>query len=277
MLIESTKKLGVGINYRTGFAEDIVRNLNHFDFIEVGTERFFIDSIDNDLDKIANSLPIVLHGLTLSLGASQPVSAVYLDKLKQTLDKVKCEWFSEHIALTSINGLEVRSLMPVEFNEESVERVVNKVKQVMRVTSKPFLLENITYYYTMPNSEMNESQFICNIIEKSDCGLLLDLNNLYVNSVNHRYDPYDFLQKLPLDRVVEVHLAGCDYIHDMLIDTHASHTKKEVLSIFEYVCSKTEIKGVVIERDDKLDEFSMLIDEVNLVRNILNRVTKRRG
>jgi len=123
----------------------------------------------------------------------------------------------------------------------------------------------------MPNSKMDEVNFITEIIERADCGLLLDVNNLYVNSINHQYDPYEFLDKIPKNRIVEVHLAGCDYRQDLLIDTHASKIKKEVLTIFEYICKKSDINGVVIERDSNLNNFSELVEEIRLVREILQR------
>lgn len=270
-MYRKASNLGVGVNYTSDSADGIVNNLNHLDFVEINTERFFTDNKNENISKIINSLPVVLHGLTLSVGADQVVDKSYLDKLQKVFSSVNCEWFSEHIGMTNINGLEMRSLMPVEFNEESVGRVVNKVNQITKVSNKPFLLENISYYYTMPGTTMSEVRFIREIVTRADCGLLLDLNNLYVNSVNHCYDPYDFLHNIPLERVVEVHLAGCDYMYDMLIDTHASHTRKEVLSLFEYVCKRTNINGVVIERDAKLDDFSKLMEEVSLVRDIYCR------
>ncbi|MFZ2314091.1 MAG: DUF692 domain-containing protein [Gammaproteobacteria bacterium] len=275
MFSSQPRRLGVGINYTTSAAANICKNINTFDFIEVSTERFFIDHNNDKLDYIIENLPTVLHGLTLSLGASQTISENYLHNLKSTLGRINCEWFSEHIGLTNINGLEIRSLMPTEFTDQSVSNIVTKAKQIMALTNKPFLLENISYYFTMPNNNMSEVDFIQAVVKGSDCGLLLDLNNLYVNSINHKYDPYDFVDKLPLDRVVEVHLAGCEYMNGMLIDTHASHTKNEVLSLFEYVCDRAKISGVIIERDAKLDDFSLLVDEVNLVRGIFDRAYGR--
>jgi uncharacterized protein (UPF0276 family) len=269
MLIKPDKCLGVGINYRSEIIVDIQKNINSIDFIEINTERFFIDHYHYPLYQIIHSLPVVLHGLTLSVGSDQSISQVYLDNLLHTLNYVNCKWFSEHISATNVNGVEIRSLMPIEFTESRVKIIVQKIKKIMALTNITFLLENITYYYSMPNNSLNEAQFITEILDKSNCGLLLDINNLYVNSINHQYDPYEFIDKLPLERLVEVHLAGCDYIHDMLVDTHASRTKKEVLSLFKYVCQKAYIFGVVIERDDKLENFSELLEEVYLVRNIL--------
>ena len=272
MFLKPDSCLGVGINYRNEIAANMVQHIEDLDFVEINTELFFLEKQNSLLDQIATSVPIVLHGLTLSVGtANQSISQHYLDDLSCTLDRIDCEWFSEHIAITNVDGLEIRALMPVEFNEESIERIVRKNRQIMALTKKPFLLENITYYYSMPNSQLNEAYFIKEIIERSDCGLLLDINNLYVNSMNHHYNPYDFLNQLPLERVIEVHLAGCDYMHNMLVDTHASSVRKEVLALFQYVCQKTSINGVVIERDAKLNNFSELLNEVYLVREMVKK------
>ena len=272
MFLKPDLCLGVGINYRNEIAANIVQHIEDVDFVEINTERFFLEKQNSLLDHILTSVPIVLHGLTLSVGtANQSISQRYIDDLSRTLNRVDCAWFSEHIAITNVDGLEIRALMPVEFNDESIERIVRKNKQIMALTKKPFLLENIAYYYSMPNTQLNEAYFIKEIIERSDCGLLLDINNLYVNSMNHHYNPYDFLNQLPLERVIEVHLAGCDYMHNMLVDTHASSVRKEVLALFQYVCQKTSINGVVIERDAKLNNFSELLNEVYLVREMVKK------
>lgn len=272
MFIKPDSCLGVGVNYRSETSNDIIRYLEKIDFVEINTERFFLNTSNINLDHIIVSVPVVLHGLTLSIGTeNKKISLDYLSNLSDTLQKIDCKWFSEHIAITSIEEIEIRSLMPVEFTEESIERIVNNAKCIIAVSKKPFLLENITYYYNMPTSNMSESNFIKEIIERADCGLLLDLNNLYVNSINHNYDPYQFLNQLPLDRVIEVHLAGCDYMHNILVDTHASSVRQEVISLFEYLCRKTLVSGVVIERDAKLDNFSDLLSEVEIIRKILKK------
>lgn len=269
MFVKPNTCLGVGINYRSEISDDILANINNFDFIEVSTERFFNGTLNEKLVKIIKNIAVVLHGLSLSIGTyGKFVSTNYLEKLSNALSVSDCKWFSEHIAVTNVDNIELRALMPIVFNEENIDSISRKVKQLMAVTEKPFLLENITYYYSMPNCKLKESRFISEIINRSDCGLLLDINNLYVNSINHGYDPYKYLNEIPLDRVVEVHLAGCDYMNNLLIDTHASSIKKEVLSLFEYVCKKTGVSGVVIERDDKLESFVDLMSEIEVVRKI---------
>ena len=230
--------LGVGVNFRNEICDELVRHLDHFDFIEVGTERFFVEEENPNITKIMNEKPIVLHGITMSMGTyDQEIPASHLEKLADILAVVNCPWFSEHIAVTNVNGMELRSLMPVDFTEQSIDIITKNAKKMMALSNKPFLLENIAYYYAMPRCKMSEAKFISNIVTEADCGILLDLNNLYVNAFNHMYDPYDFIRQLPLDRIVEIHLAACDYMYDMLIDTHASPIRKDVLNLFDYLCS----------------------------------------
>jgi len=269
MFIKPNDYVGVGINYRSEIVDDIIKNMHRIDFIEINTEKLFYDTSDK-LQTITTRLPIVLHGLTLSLGSvAETINESYLDNLSKVVGKENCLWYSDHIATTRINNVDLRTLMPSTFTQEVAATMANKVKQLMKINTKPFLLENITYYFSMPDSQCSELEFIAHIVEMADCGILLDINNLYINSINHQYDPYNFIDRLPLDRVVEVHLAGCDYINNVLVDTHASRTKNEVLHLLQYLRKKIKIHGVIIERDDRLDNFNELMDEVALVKEIV--------
>lgn len=266
---------GVGINYRTEISENILKHIDEIDFIELNTEQLFVAKTNLVMNQIINAKPVVLHGLTLSIGTfNEDIPKNYIENLTKTLQEVDCKWFSEHIGITNVNGVEIRSLMPVEFTYERVHEIALKTEKIMTLSEKPFLLENITYYYSMPNSYLSELCFINDIIEKTNCGILLDLNNLYVNSINHKYDSYEFIDKLPLEHIVEVYLAGCSYMHKIMIDIHVSSIRKEVLLLFKYLCNKTQISGVVIERDAKLDNFLDLTNEVIKVRDILKKQKK---
>lgn len=275
MFVKPSVCLGVGINYRNVIANDIVKNLHHIDCLEINTERLFIERDNVLMNKIIYTIPIVLHGLTLSIGSDQSIKKNYLDTLSHTLHRSNCHWFSEHLAITGIHDFSARTLMSIAFTETTIERIVNKVNTIQQYTHKPFLLENIAYYYVMPDSHLTEIAFVKAILEKTQCGLLLDLNNLYVNAINHHYDPYLFIDQLPSDRIVELHLAGCDYVGELLVDTHASPSREEVLDLLLYVVKKIPINGVIIERDAKLTYFSELIDEIYLVKDLLKQAISK--
>lgn len=265
---------GVGVNYRSEISNDILENIDKIDLIEVFTEKFFIKDDGKILNEITSRVPTILHGLDMSIGSSDILDQEYLSNLKIALNSTNFEWFSDHISLTKQDNIELGHLMPVQFSEESVDNIVEKAKYIANLTKKPFLLENITYYYSIPGSELKEDDFIKTILEKSDCGMLLDVNNLYINSVNHGYDPKLFLQNIPLDRVVEIHMAGGSYKYNMLIDTHANAIAKEVWDLFDYVVSITPVNGVIIERDSNLPNYTDLLSEVEIARNILRKNKK---
>lgn len=271
MLYSSGANLGVGISYMNAIGEQIENNLHEFDFIEAYSERFFIKDDNSRLRRIIKNKPLVLHGLDLSIGSPEAIDEGYCDKLETIIKETNCHWFSDHISLTRVDNIEVGHLMPISFNEENIDLIVSKVNALQRRIKKPFLLENITYYYKIPNSDIGEAEFVTQILEKADCGMLLDLNNLYLNSLNHNYDPYEYLKKLPLDRVVEIHLAGGSYKENMHVDTHANSISKEVWELFDYVAKTVPFRGVVIERDANFEPFSSIIDEVQFAKDILRK------
>jgi len=251
--------------------EHIEKNIGEFDFIEAYSERFFIKDENSRLRRIAQDKPLVLHGLDLSIGSPEIIDEDYLDKLEIIIKETNCHWFSDHISLTKIDNIEVGHLMPISFNEENIDLIASKVKALQKRIDKPFLLENITYYYKIPNSDIGEAEFITQILESADCGMLLDLNNLYLNSLNHGYDPYTYLKKIPLERVVEIHLAGGSYKENMHVDTHANAISKDVWELFDFVAKTVPFRGVIIERDSNFEPFSEIIEEVRFARSIMNK------
>jgi uncharacterized protein (UPF0276 family) len=263
--------LGVGISYMNAIGEQIEKNLDVFDFIEAYSERFFIRDDSSRLRRIIKDKPLVLHGLDLSIGSPENINEEYCRKLDSIINETKSHWFSDHISLTRVDGIETGHLMPISFNEENIELIVSKVKVLKKIIKRPFLLENITYYYEIPNSDRDEAKFISEIIEQADCGMLLDLNNLHLNSLNHKFDPYEYLKKIPLERVVEIHLAGGSFKENMYVDTHANAISRHVWELFDYVARAVPFNGVVIERDANFEPFSGIIEEVNLARSIMNK------
>lgn len=271
MSYKSLETVGVGINYRNEIGPDIIPYLDMLDCIEVYTEKFFIQDYDKIFKKIIDTLPLTLHGLDLSIGSINDIDPHYLDKLTDTLKKVNHLWFSEHISLTQEEGVEVGHLMPIQFSKTVADRIIHKIKILKQLSDKPFLLENITYYYKIPGSTMTEAEFIRYILDTADCGMLLDVNNLYLNAKNHHYDPYQFLSALPLDRVVQLHMAGGSKKFGMLIDTHATPIWPDVWALCDYVVKMTPVRCIIIERDSNLPVFTDLIKEVETAKDILAR------
>jgi len=271
LFYKPAERLGVGINYRNEIGRDILKHIRNIDCIEIYTEKFFIQDHDITFEKIVKQLPILLHGLDLSIGSSNEIDPKYLKNLSSVLERIEHHWFSEHISLTKEGEVEVGHLMPVQFSQEIADRIINKAIQIQSLSKKPFLLENITYYYALPGSTMGEPKFINYILEQADCGLLLDVNNLYINSVNHKYDPHKFLDQIDLDRVVEIHMAGGTYKYNMLIDTHAHSISPQVWALCEEVVKRTPLNCLIIERDGNLPDFSELVNELDMARSIMQK------
>jgi uncharacterized protein (UPF0276 family) len=261
-------RLGVGLGYRPELRSQIWAHREDVDFIEVISEGCFRPAEAEALAEVARSLPVVCHGLHLSVGTAEPLDDGYVGELRQMRAKVQPIWLSDHLAMTRIGNFDFGHLAPLEFTTETVRLVSDKVKNLSAKVS-PFLLENITYYFALPDAEMTEAQFITAILESADCGLLLDLNNLYVNSRNHGYDPYMFMDQIPLDRVVEVHLAGGLKRGDLWVDTHGEAVPEEVWEYLAYLCARTDVPALLLERDQNFGTFEELVAELRRARSIL--------
>ena len=227
--------------------------------------------------------PIIPHSVNLSIGTAHKASPRenydrrLIDGLKDLFKLIQPPWFSDHVSCTRINGFYLQELIPVPFIKESVNTVVDNIKFLQDEFQLPFLIENPSYYSTLIKSEMTEVEFLNEILEKADCGLLLDINNVYVNAVNHNYNAMEFLNSLDLSRTVQVHIAGHleDYQahlskrHLKILDTHGEVIKEEVFALFKYLLEKTEVKAVLLERDSNFPEFSNIVSELVRVKEMM--------
>ena len=183
------------------------------------------------------------------------------------VENVDPEWFSDHICFTRSGGIDIGHLSPVPFTDESIKVLVRNISRVKRRIKTPLILENITYMFRYPAPEMEEAEFLQILLEETDCGLLLDVTNLYINSVNHRFDWRKFLDKLPLDRVVQLHFVGGHRRQDLLIDSHSQKTQSEIWEVFQEVCTRREVKGVILERDENFPPFAEILEELEKARS----------
>jgi uncharacterized protein (UPF0276 family) len=166
--------------------------------------------------------------------------------------------------------VDIGQLSPLWFTEQTVEAVCRNVRRVKAKTDTTFLLENITYYFPIPLSQMSEAEFITQVLEKADCGMLLDVNNVHINSVNLGFDPYEFLESIPLDRVVQIHIAGGKWLYGMIVDTHGAAIRNEVWELLKFVVARAPVKGILLERAQGFPPFRELLDELDTARRILN-------
>lgn len=162
----------------------------------------------------------------------------------------------------------MHDLLPLPHSKEAVDHIAKRIKEAQNLVGRPFLLENISYYMNVPETEMTEWQFLSEVIEKADCGLLLDVNNVYVNSVNLNFDPYIYLNNIPLERVVQIHVAGHTLQDDVIIDSHGNAVIEPVFALLEYVLKRSDVKAVMLERDQNYPQFEDLLKELARIRSI---------
>lgn len=268
---EGLPVLGAGLAYRGEIEEQIKANRTKIDFLELISDHY-IDTNpfkDQELADLSEIFPIVLHGVAMSIGTAAPLEDEYLRSLARIARKSNALWLSDHLCFTKAGGIDLGQLTPLPFTEEAIEVVCQNVKRVKRHVNAPFLLENITYYFPIPGAEMGEAEFITRVIKQADCGLLLDVTNLFTNATNHHYDPYEFLKSIPLDRVVQIHLAGGMWMQEVLIDSHSHAVPVEVWELLTWVVAHSPVKGILLERDDNFPPISELIGELEAARKII--------
>lgn len=265
--------LGVGLGLRRELAAETFENADQIDFLELVPENYMDlgGRIRERLDIALEKFPLVTHGVNLSIGSTDPLSDDYLASISRLLNKINAPWWSDHLCFASIANSYLHDLLPLPLSPEALKHVVKRVKVAQESVKRPFLLENISYYMQMPGSQMDEVDFLSEVLEKADCGLLLDVNNVYVNSVNHNFDPYAYLDRLPLERTVQIHVAGHGYGDELLIDTHGAAVIEPVFELLEYVLKRTEVKAVMLERDQNYPVFSEILAELAQIREIIKR------
>lgn len=261
--------LGVGLGYREELHDGILGHREDIGWLEIVTDRYLADPGQQLLRTLRESFVLVTHGLEMSIGSYAPLDTDYVDAVAAVADAVDAPWVSDHLCFTREEGIELHELAPVLRTQERAKAVAARAQQVQERLGRPFLLENISYYVDFP-SEMSEPEFITAVLADCDCGLLLDLNNLAVNAVNHGFDPYAHLDALPLERVVQVHLAGNEArpaAGALRLDRHDGPVADEVFALLEHLEREQHVKAVMVERDQDFPaDFRELTGELARAR-----------
>ncbi|MCX7543992.1 HvfB family MNIO-type RiPP peptide maturase [Marinicella gelatinilytica] len=263
---------GAGLGLRRAFipALESSKNLSDIDFLEVAPENWLKlgGRSRQTFDRLAEQFPIVLHGLSLSIGGPDDLDLTLIQSVKQFKEQYQCPLYTEHLSYCTDGG-HLYDLMPIPFNEERAQYVIDRVKQVQDIMGERMALENASYYLRLPGSDMTELAFILTILEQADCYLHLDVNNVYVNSINHGYDAQSFIRQLPTERIVYGHIAGHEQkSKDLIIDTHGSEVIDPVWSLLEYSYQQHGVFPTLLERDFDFPELSTLLEEVNHIKHI---------
>lgn len=267
--------LGFGLGLRADHYDNVLAMIcdgvpSSVDWFEVISENFLEahKGYWEFLGDVRKHYPIVMHGVSLSIGSSDALNKDYLKKLKALADFLQPPWISDHLCWTGVQGKNTHDLLPVPYTEEMLSHVVSRVKQVQDFTQRPLVLENPSSYLEFNESTLTEWDFLARLAEEADCALLLDVNNVYVSSFNHGYDAKRYIDALPADRIVQVHLAGHLNLGTHIIDTHDHHVIQEVWDLYAYMVRTKGIKTTMVEWDDHIPSFEVLQQEIAKARTL---------
>lgn len=265
--------LGSGLGFRRELMQETLAARDSIDFLEIITE----DHIGADphreiLEEICDHFPVIPHGVSLSIGSADGVDAAYLRQIREVSELTQSPYYSEHLCQTRAPGINIGHLSPLWFTEAVLQTTIDGVNKVQDTLGKPLALENVTYMFSIPHADMPQAEFFNRLVDATDCGILLDVTNIFINSLNHEIDSIAFMEAMPLDRVVQVHLAGGLWTGDVFSDSHTRPVQEGSWVLLEELLKRTAIKGTILEQDANYpDAFSDLTDQVARARGLMDR------
>lgn len=271
--------LGVGVGLRIPHYGAIFEAWPQVDWFEIISENFMVEGglPRTNLGKAMSHYPLVQHGVSLSIGGPEPLDFDYLRRLKALLAETRSPWLSDHLCWTGAGGVNLHDLLPLPYTEEAVKHVAERARVVQDFLETRLLLENVSSYLTYTSSVMSEWEFVSAVVEEADCGLLLDVNNIYVSSFNHGFDPRAYVEGVPHERVVQMHLAGHTNFGRYILDTHSAHVIDPVWELYRRACELVGDVSTLIEWDDDIPTFDVLLAEAEKARAIRVDVARRRA
>ena len=271
--------LGFGLGLRTEHYQDILAERPQLDWLEILSENYMVDGGKplHFLDRIRALYPVVMHGVSLSIGSLDPLDRDYLKRLKVLAARVEPHWISDHLCWTGIAGKNLHDLMPLPYTEEAVAHVAARVREVQDHLGQQILLENVSSYVTYTQSAMTEWEFLSAVCESADCHILLDVNNIYVSSHNHGFDPRAYLRGVPAERVRQFHLAGHTHNGNIIVDTHDHPIIDGVWELYAEALRLLGPVSTMIERDAHIPPLKELLDELDQARRIAAPILAERA
>jgi uncharacterized protein (UPF0276 family) len=268
--MEKPSPLGFGLGLRPVYYQDILEKNPRVDWFEVISENFMVPGGPPlaMLERIRKDYPIVMHGVSMSIASTAPLNFNYLRTLKNLAGRFQPEWISDHLCWTGVHGVNLHDLLPIPYTFEALDHVVERIRRVQDFLQRRIAIENVSSYVTFAESEMDEWTFIREVTERADCWLLLDVNNVFVSSFNHGFDQASYINSVPVERVVQFHLAGHSEAETHKIDTHDQPICEDVWSLYDKACQHFGNISTMIERDDNFPPFDELMAELNRARAI---------
>ncbi len=263
--------LGFGLGLRAEHYQDILLHKpKTIDWLEILSENYMVKGGKPlyYLDAIRQDYPMVMHGVSMSIGSADPLNYEYLKQLKTLMRRVEPMWISDHLCWTGINHKNMHDLLPLPYTQAAVNHLADRISEVQDFLGVQILIENLSSYITYRNDAMSEWEFISAIAEKADCNILLDINNIYVSSFNHHFDPIEYLEGVPEHRVWQHHLAGHSNNGNLIIDTHDADIIDPVWALYEETAKRFGPVSTMIERDGNIPPLQQVIDELDHARTI---------
>jgi uncharacterized protein len=262
--------LGFGLGLRTDHFQEVIDTKPTVDWFEVVSENFMVNGgkPKHYLHTIRESYPMVMHGVSLSIGSTDPLNTTYLKQLKVLVNELQPEWVSDHLCWTGAQQVNSHDLLPMPYNNEALSHIVDRVSEVQDYLGQPILMENVSSYITYVESEMTEWEFLNEVAKRSGCNILLDINNIYVSARNHNFSTQDYLNGISKDKVRQFHLAGHTDYGDYVIDTHDHPVADPVWALYKDALKRFGIISTMIERDDNIPPLNDLLAELEVAKRI---------
>ncbi len=262
--------LGFGLGLRVPYYETILAESPGVDWFEILSENYLVAGGKPlyYLDKIAERYPVVMHGVSMSIGSADALDRDYLGRLKRLADRVQPRWISDHLCWTGVGGHNFHDLLPLPYDEAVVAHIAARVRQVQEFLGRRILLENVSSYLQYNHSAMSEWEFVSAVAEEADCLLLLDVNNIYVSAMNHGFDPVAYIDAIDVSRVQQIHLAGHRNFGDYIIDSHDQPIIEAVWQLYGHALRRFGAVSTMIERDDNMPPFAELLAELERLRRV---------
>jgi uncharacterized protein len=266
--------LGFGLGLRARHYQEILEGNPDIDWFEIISENYMVPGGQplRMLDRIRARYPVVMHGVSLSIASTAAPDHDYLKALKDLANRVEPEWISDHLCWTGVHGKNLHDLLPIPYTREAFDHVARRVELVQDYLGRALTLENVSTYVEFKHNEMTEWEFLTELSRRSGCWLLFDINNVYVSAFNHGYDPHAFLQGIPVDRVVQFHMAGHSHMGTHIIDTHDHPVCDEVWDLYAAAVKRFGAVSTMIERDDNIPPLDELVAEVAQARRIAQQL-----
>lgn len=263
--------LGFGLGLRTEHYETIINEKPSVDWFEIITENYLVPGGKPlyYLDKIRADYPMVMHGVSMSIGSCDPIDWDYLKQVKALAQRIQPQWISDHLCWTGVIHKNLHDLLPLPYTEEAIVHVADRIQQVQDFLGRQILIENVSSYVCYQDSLMSEWEFVNAILQRADCKMLLDVNNIYVSGINHEFNPIDYIVAIPSDRISQIHLAGHSDMGDYMIDTHDNEIIEAVWDLYSETIRHHGVISTMIERDDNIPPLSELLIELERAKKIV--------